>query len=130
MKRIAVIILILALITTISVYAFADEDVCELNEDEHIHMLSVKSQFLGHKITQGILSQDEADKIYTELQNKVHNHSMRGLGFGIWLKESKYAEDIMPHKNEVNENERHLGGSRHQGGNNTKKSEHRGRHND
>ncbi|MCH4887272.1 hypothetical protein EZV73_06800 [Acidaminobacter sp. JC074] len=103
MKKILLLVLSMIMVMGLSVYAFAEDDICELSEEDYAKVLSVKSIFLGEKVTEGTLTQAEADAIYEDLENKVRNNTMRGLGFGQWLRESDYADDlyeIMPHKNQ------------------------------
>ena len=101
MKKLFLLVLALMMVMGLSVYAFADDEVCELSQEDYAKVLIVKSIFLGEKVNDGTLTQDEADAIYADLEEQVHNNAMRGLGFGQWLRDSEYADDlyeIMPHK--------------------------------
>jgi len=103
MKKTLVLILVLAMLMGLSVYAFADDTTCDLLEEDQKKVLEIKNIFLNEMVGDGHLTQEEVDAIYQDLENQVHHNAMRGLGFGIWLKDSEYAEelyDIMPHKDQ------------------------------
>ena len=132
MKKLITLLLALTLVIGVGAYTFADDDVCELGEEDQAYMLSVKSHFLGEKVADDTITQEEADALYEDLVNQVHNRSLRGLGFGAWLRESEYADkaaEIMPHKNGFGDGERHLDGTGHQGNRKLDGSGHGGRHN-
>lgn len=132
MKKLITLLLALTLVIGLGVYAFADDEVCELSEEDQTYMLGVKSQFLGEKVKDKTISQDEADALYGELVDQVHNRSLRALGFGAWLRESKFADkasEIMPHRNGFATSERPLDGTGHQGNRKFDGSGHGGRHN-
>lgn len=94
-------VLVLTMVMGLGVFVYAD-DVCDLSEEEQALVLSAKSAFLGEKVADGTLTQEQADAMYTDLLNQAHNRTLKGLGFGSWLKDSEYADDlstVMPHKN-------------------------------
>ena len=128
MKKLVALLLALTMVIGMGAYAFADDVVCELSEEDQAYMLGVKSQFLGEKVTDGTLTQDEADDLYSDLVNQVHNGSLKGLGFGVWLSESEYADkalEIMPHKNGFGDGERNLDGTGSHRGNRSLNGQHR-----
>jgi hypothetical protein len=118
MKKLVTLLLALTMVIGVGVFAFADDVVCDLSEEDQAYMLSVKSQFLGDKVIEGTISQETADALYSDLEKQVHNSSLRGLGFGVWLRASEYAEEaleIMPHKNGFGDGVQHLDGTGQQG---------------
>ena len=132
MKKLLTLLLALTMVIGVGVYAFADDVVCELSEEDQAYMLGVKSQFLGEKVTDGTLTQDEANALYADLENQVHNRSLKNSGFGVWLRDSEYADkaaEIMPHKNANGDGEQPLDGTGHQGNRSLDGSGQRGRHN-
>jgi len=101
MRKLLVLLLALAMTLGLGAYAFADDTTCELLEEDQKKVLEIKNIFLNEMVGDGNLTQEDVDAIYQDLENQVHHNAMRGLGFGIWLRDSEYAEelyDIMPHK--------------------------------
>lgn len=98
MKKIIILVLALGMILSLGAYVFADDDTCELSDEDYAKVLSIKEAFLEEKVSDGTITQDEADEIYADLENQTR-HSLRGLGFGAWLRDSEYADvlyEIMP----------------------------------
>ena len=126
MKKLLVLLMAGVMVMSVSVFAFADTT-CELSEEDQVKVLSVKNVFLAEKLEAGEIDQEVYDRIQTDLENQEQNNAMRGLGFGIWLRDSEYVDelaDIMPHKNMGNgyndgnhTGERPLNGQGHRGGN-------------
>jgi len=101
MKKLLMLMVVFTMVVGMGAFVYAD-DVCDLSEEDQAKVLSVKSAFLGEKVADGTLTQEQADAMYADLVNQVHNNTLRGLGFGSWLRDSEYADDlesIMPHKN-------------------------------
>lgn len=102
MKKLMMLVLVFTMVVGLGAFAYADT-ACDLSEEEQAQVLSVKSLFLGEKVADGTLTQAEADDMYDALVNQTQGNTLRGLGFGSWLRDSEYAEElneIMPHKNE------------------------------
>ncbi len=120
MKKMLVLLMAGVMVMSVSVFAFADTT-CELSEEDQEKVLNVKNIFLAEKLDADEIDQEVYDRIRTDLENQAQNNAMRGLGFGIWLRDSEYADDlegIMPHKNAGNHTgERPLNGQGHRGGN-------------
>ena len=126
MKKLVTLLLAFTMIIGVGAYAFADETVCELSEEDQVYMLSVKSQFLGDKVTDGTLTQEEANALYSDLENQLQKGSLKGLGFGVWLRGSEHAEktsDIMPHKNASGDGVQPLDGTGNKGAQGSRNSE-------
>lgn len=101
MKKIIILVLALGMILSLGAYVFADDDICELSDEEYAKVLSIKEAFLEEKVSDGTITQDEADEIYADLESQSRNRALRGLGFGAWLRDSEYADvlyEIMPRK--------------------------------
>lgn len=128
MKKLVTLLLALTMIIGMGAYAFADDVVCELSEEDQAYMLGVKSKFLGEKVADGTITQPQADILFTDLENQLRKGSLKGLGFGVWLRESEYAEkalEIMPHKNGLGDGERNLDGTGSHRGNRGLNGQHR-----
>lgn len=95
MKKMIVICLALVMILSLGAYAFADHSFNGSEKDQE-EILLIQEVFLEDQVTQGILTQDQADEMYLELAQGNH-HVLRGLGFGLWLRESDFV-DLMPHR--------------------------------
>lgn len=106
MKKIVVLVLALAMTVGLGAYVFAEEVetdyICQLTDEQQAYMLEVKEAFLTEIVADGEITQAEADEILAELKENTRTRSMRGLGFGIWLRDSEYADDfydMMPRNN-------------------------------
>lgn len=102
MKKLVTLLLIGTLVIAGSVYAFADETVvCELDPEVAEKVLEIKDEFLAAKVNDGTLTQAEADAIEAVLETREGHDELRDLGFGIWLQENDYMDelyDILPRK--------------------------------
>lgn len=101
MKKIMTVLLIATMVLAGSVFAFADTT-CELDPEVYDQVLAIKVEFLEAKVADGTLTQAEADLIQENLNNQTGQDELVALGYGIWLNDSGYMDDlydVLPHKN-------------------------------
>lgn len=105
MKKLIALLLISSMVLAGGLMVFADEVVereCVLSEDQMSLMLEVKTAFLNEKVSEGTISQDEADVLLNAVASRENNNALKDLGFGQWVRSSEYAETLesfLPHKN-------------------------------
>lgn len=105
MKKLIALLLISSMVLAGGLMVFADEVVereCVLSEDQMNLMLEVKTAFLNEKVSEGVISQDEADVLLKAVASRENNNALKDLGFGQWVRSSEYAENLesfLPHKN-------------------------------
>ena len=95
MKKIIVLIVALVMVLSIGLYVFADEETygCGLSEDDWEKMIEVKTEFLAEQVKAGDLTQEEADELMASFKNN-ETGVFRGFGFGYWMRDSEYADDM------------------------------------
>lgn len=101
MKKIITLLLIGTMVLAGSVFAFADTT-CELDPEVYEQVTAIKVEFLEAKVADGTLTQEEADAIQVNLDNQTGQDELMSLGYGIWLNESGYMDElseVLPHKN-------------------------------
>ena len=102
MKKVISLILLVTMVIGMGAMVYADtETVCELDPEVWATMFELKKDFLADQVSEGILTQIEADELVKALEAKEGIGVLRELSFGIWLKDSdKYDEvyDLLPHK--------------------------------
>ena len=103
MKKIISLLIVATMIFGVSVFAFADEaTVCEVNPEFADRFLEIKTDFIEEKVADGTLDPEEAKVMLEALNTDTGNETLMGLGFGLWLRDSEYADEIngiLPHKN-------------------------------
>jgi len=103
MKKLMALLIVTTLMLGLGMTVFADDEVCELSPEVSERLLEIKSEFINEKVLDGTLESDTAAAMLEALETNTGNQTLRGLGFGSWLRESDYFEevfDLMPHKNE------------------------------
>lgn len=102
MKKLLALLIVVTLMFGIGITAFADDEVCELSPEVSERLLEIKSEFIAEKVLDGSLDSESAEQMLAALETNSGNHTLRGLGFGSWLRESEYFDevfDLMPNKN-------------------------------
>ncbi len=103
MRKLMVLLLVATMMLGIGMTAFADDtEVCELSPELADQMLVIKEAFITEKIADGTLDAETAAVMLEGLDSRTGSGTLRGLGFGAWLRDSEYADDILellPHKN-------------------------------
>jgi len=106
MKKVLILLMVVTMVFGVSVYAFADDTteatVCEISPEYVERFLEIKTEFINGKVADGTLDAELASTMLKELETQTGHDTLMDLGFGIWLRDSEYAEealDILPHKN-------------------------------
>ncbi|MBI9013290.1 MAG: hypothetical protein JEZ08_13740 [Clostridiales bacterium] len=105
MKKLLIVLMVATMIFGVSVYAFADDTdttVCEVSPEYVERFLEIKTEFINQLVADGTLDEDTAAVMLSTLETQTGSDTLKDLGFGVWLRDSEYAEevlDILPHKN-------------------------------
>lgn len=103
MKKLMVLLIVTTMVFGFGMTVFADDtEVCELSPDLVERMLVIKEAFITEKLADGTLDVKTAAEMSEALSTQTALQPLRGLGFGLWLRDSEYAEEmleLMPHNN-------------------------------
>ncbi len=105
MKKLLIVLMVATMVFGVSVYAFADDTdttVCEISPEYVERFLEIKTEFVNQLVAEGTLDEDTAAAMLSTLDARTGSDTLKDLGFGVWLRDSEYSDellDILPHKN-------------------------------